>query len=187
MSIWDTALCLFRDAVSRRSGFWAGAVRGVLALVGADRRGEAFDEPLVVSAVTMLSVTGMYEDVFEAQLLAATRDFYRAEAAARLQPATTVAAVGAYLRLVERRLQQEGARCMSYLLPRSRKALVSIVEREMYYSHLDTLLGRTGLHAFLHDVARSRTVGSGSASSSASSSVSSSNRMHRDWQNSVKI
>ena len=166
LSIWDTALCLFRDAVGKRSGFWQNAVRGVLAIVGADRRGEAFDEPLVVSAVTMLSVTGMYEDVFEAQLLGATKDFYRAEAAARLQPEMSVAEMGSYLRLVEQRLQQEGTRCMSYLLARSRKPLVSIVEREMFYNHLDAVLGKSGLHAFLHEAARPHGAGSADVSDS---------------------
>ena len=154
MSIWDTALCLFRDAVSKRSGFWQNAVRGVLAIVAADRRRVAFDEPLVVSAVTMFSVTGMYEDVFEAQLLGAAKDFYRAEAAALLQADLSVGVVGGYLRLVDDRIHQESTRCMSYLLARSRKPLVSIVEREMFYNHLDTLLGQSGLHAFLHAVAR---------------------------------
>jgi hypothetical protein len=57
----------------------ARVVEGLLALVRAERMGEAVDRPLLKSLVRMLSSLGMYSEVFQPPFLAQAQLFYLAE------------------------------------------------------------------------------------------------------------
>lgn len=135
-SIWEMGLALFRDHLGRSAQTERKAVSDLLALVERERSGETVDRSLLKNLIRMFTALGTYASAFERPFLVETAIFYEAEGARVLQQTD----VPGYLRHCESRLTQELERCVHYLDPGTRKALISTVEERLLERHSGALL-----------------------------------------------
>ncbi len=94
-----------------------------------------------------ISTTTVYTEDFEDHFIAATSEFYRLESLDFISQNTCPE----YLRKVEQRLMEEGARVIHYLSLSTERRLMECVEKELIVSHARTLieLEGSGLTALL--------------------------------------
>lgn len=138
-SLWDMGLQIFRTHLSRRHEIVRKAVQGLLALIESERSGDQVERMLLHSLLRMFHDLGMYADLFEAPFLRATREFYAAEAATRLQTMD----VPSFLQHVRSRLSQEEQRVLQYLHVSTRKVLLhTTLQTLLAASHVETLLDK---------------------------------------------
>ena len=136
MSLWELGLATFRTHLAMHPEVERRAVEGALAVVEAERRGETVDRSLLKALLGMFRELGTYVRAFERPFLAASVDFYTAEATRQL----AVVDVSAFLLHCEGRLREEGERCTHYLDPETRKPLVALVEKQLLEAHVEVLL-----------------------------------------------
>jgi cullin-4 len=128
-SLWEVALNDFRELVLQRN---ADALLGtvcnaVLALIARDRAGADIDRALARRVLRMLSTLDLYATHFEGALLASTAQHYDAVG-------TRAAAendLRAYCVFVDAALAAESRRVDQYVDERSRRALLSVLERAL--------------------------------------------------------
>jgi cullin-4 len=136
-SLWNLGLDIFQEhfigcQLAERT------VAGILALIKAERSGEAVTRSLIQSLVRMLSSLDLYSSMFESEFLRATELFYLVEGDDKLEHLD----VSLYLRHVERRIQEENERLVYYLDPTTKKGLLSTVQKQLLERHLDNILSR---------------------------------------------
>ena len=135
--IWEMGLQQFRKFLCQYGEVQQKGVEGLLRLLEKDRLGEQVERMRLKSLLRMLCDLRIYVDVFEAQFLEATEQFYRAEGNERLAELSTAE----YLKHAEGRLQSEAERVTNYLDAGStRKPLIAIVEERLLRDHIVSVL-----------------------------------------------
>jgi len=128
--------------------------RAILGVVQKEREGADVDRKRLSTCVQVFEAMGMgamdvYEDNFEAQLLKATREYYKGEAQKWIEADSTPE----YLRKAERALDEESRRIKCYLNPTTGPKLMRVVEEELLKMYETALLHKEngGCRALLRE------------------------------------
>uniref|UniRef100_A0A672TZU1 Cullin 4A n=1 Tax=Strigops habroptila TaxID=2489341 RepID=A0A672TZU1_STRHB len=135
-SIWDMGLELFRNHVISDKQVQNKAIDGILLLIERERNGEAVDRSLLRSLLSMLSDLQVYKESFEQRFLEETNCLYAAEGQRLMQERE----VPEYLHHVNKRLEEEGDRVITYLDHTTQKPLIACVEKQLLGEHLTAIL-----------------------------------------------
>lgn len=136
-SLFDMGLQLFRAHLGRHPEVERKLVDGLLALIDAERNGEAVDRGLLKELLRMTSNLAMYGDSFQWPFLDRSARYFTAEGERLIQDLDT----SAYLEHCERRLAEEYARCDAYLEPSTKSPLIAAVEGGLVEGHVGQLVG----------------------------------------------
>uniref|UniRef100_A0A8C5PTN6 Cullin-4B n=1 Tax=Leptobrachium leishanense TaxID=445787 RepID=A0A8C5PTN6_9ANUR len=145
-SIWDMGLELFRNHIISDQKVQTKTIDGILLLIERERNGEAIDRSLLRSLLSMLSDLQIYQDSFEHRFLEETNRLYAAEGQRLMQERE----VPEYLHHVNKRLEEEADRVITYLDQSTQKPLIATVEKQLLGEHLTTTLQK-GLNHLLDE------------------------------------
>uniref|UniRef100_A0A8D2NU67 Cullin 4A n=1 Tax=Zosterops lateralis melanops TaxID=1220523 RepID=A0A8D2NU67_ZOSLA len=157
-SIWDMGLELFRTHIISDKQVQTKTIDGILLLIERERNGEAVDRSLLRSLLSMLSDLQVYKESFEQRFLEETNCLYAAEGQRLMQERE----VPEYLHHVNKRLEEEGDRVITYLDHSTQKPLIACVEKQLLGEHLSAILqkGKDVFEAFYKkDLAKRLLVG----------------------------
>uniref|UniRef100_A0A670ZC51 Cullin family profile domain-containing protein n=1 Tax=Pseudonaja textilis TaxID=8673 RepID=A0A670ZC51_PSETE len=157
-SIWDMGLELFRTHIISDQKVQNKTIDGILLLIERERNGEAIDRSLLRSLLSMLSDLQIYQDSFEHRFLEETNRLYAAEGQRLMQERE----VPEYLHHVNKRLEEEADRIITYLDQSTQKPLIATVEKQLLGEHLTSILqkGKDVFEAFYKkDLAKRLLVG----------------------------
>ncbi|XP_060689290.1 cullin-4B-like isoform X2 [Hemiscyllium ocellatum] len=143
-SIWDIGLELFRTHVINDRIVRTKTIDGILLLIQKERNGEAVDRSLIRSLLSMLSDLQVYQESFEQRFLEETNCLYAAEGQRLMQKRE----VPEYLHHVNKRLEEEADRVITYLDQSTQKWLIASVEKQLLGEHLTAILQK-GLNQLL--------------------------------------
>uniref|UniRef100_A0A672U0Y2 Cullin-4B n=1 Tax=Strigops habroptila TaxID=2489341 RepID=A0A672U0Y2_STRHB len=132
----DMGLELFRNHVISDKQVQNKAIDGILLLIERERNGEAVDRSLLRSLLSMLSDLQVYKESFEQRFLEETNCLYAAEGQRLMQERE----VPEYLHHVNKRLEEEGDRVITYLDHTTQKPLIACVEKQLLGEHLTAIL-----------------------------------------------
>uniref|UniRef100_A0A7N4PHA9 Cullin-4B n=1 Tax=Sarcophilus harrisii TaxID=9305 RepID=A0A7N4PHA9_SARHA len=135
-SIWDMGLELFRTHIINDQTVQNRTIEGILLLIDRERNGEAIDRSLLRSLLSMLSDLQIYQDSFEQRFLEETNQLYAAEGQRLMQERE----VSEYFHHVNRRLEEEEDRLITYLDLSTQKPLIATVEKQLLGEHLTAIL-----------------------------------------------
>uniref|UniRef100_A0A8C5THS4 Cullin 4A n=1 Tax=Malurus cyaneus samueli TaxID=2593467 RepID=A0A8C5THS4_9PASS len=135
-SIWDMGLELFRNHIISDKQVQTKTIDGILLLIERERNGEAVDRSLLRSLLSMLSDLQVYKESFEQRFLEETNCLYAAEGQRLMQERE----VPEYLHHVNKRLEEEGDRVITYLDHSTQKPLIACVEKQLLGEHLSAIL-----------------------------------------------
>ncbi|KAJ8031251.1 Cullin-4B [Holothuria leucospilota] len=135
-SIWDMGLDLFRGRIISNLTVQQRTVDGLLSLIQDERGGDVVDHSLLKSLLRMLSDLQIYEEAFEKKFLDATDELYAAEGQRLMQERE----VPEYLAHVDKRLEEESQRILTYLDHSTRKPLIATVEKQLLEVHVGSIL-----------------------------------------------
>ncbi|XP_030594835.1 cullin-4B [Archocentrus centrarchus] len=135
-SIWDMGLELFRFYIISDLKVQSKTIDGILLLIERERNGEAIDRSLLRSLLSMLSDLQIYQDSFEQRFLEETNRLYAAEGQRLMQERE----VPEYLHHVNKRLEEEADRVITYLDQSTQKPLIATVEKQLLGEHLTATL-----------------------------------------------
>ncbi|XP_077153081.1 cullin-4A [Ranitomeya variabilis] len=135
-SIWDMGLELFRCHVVSDKLVQTKTIDGILLLIEKERSGEAVDRSLMRSLLGMLSDLQVYKDCFEGRFLEETNCLYASEGQRLMQERE----IPEYLHHVNRRLEEEVDRVITYLDHGTHKPLIACVEKQLLGEHLVAIL-----------------------------------------------
>lgn len=107
----------------------------LLELITRERNGEKIDCILIKNILRMLIDLSIYVDLFETKFLKETQQLYLVESERNI----STMGISEYLSYIEKRLNEENERLMSYLDHSTSKKLIPIVEKELIQNHLDKL------------------------------------------------
>uniref|UniRef100_A0A2I3GFL1 Cullin 4B n=1 Tax=Nomascus leucogenys TaxID=61853 RepID=A0A2I3GFL1_NOMLE len=145
-SIWDMGLELFRAHIISDQKVQNKTIDGILLLIERERNGEAIDRSLLRSLLSMLSDLQIYQDSFEQRFLEETNRLYAAEGQKLMQERE----VPEYLHHVNKRLEEEADRLITYLDQTTQKSLIATVEKQLLGEHLTAILQK-GLNNLLDE------------------------------------
>lgn len=145
-SIWDMGLELFRFYIISDLKVQSKTIDGILLLIERERNGEAVDRSLLRSLLSMLSDLQIYQDSFEQRFLEETNRLYAAEGQRLMQERE----VPEYLHHVNKRLEEEADRVITYLDQSTQKPLIATVEKQLLGEHLTAILQK-GLNTLLDE------------------------------------
>ncbi|MEE6496942.1 hypothetical protein FKM82_002537 [Ascaphus truei] len=145
-SIWDMGLELFRTHIISDQKVQNKTIHGILLLIERERNGEAIDRSLLRSLLSMLSDLQIYQDCFEHKFLEETNHLYAAEGQRLMQQRE----VPQYLHHVNKRLEEEADRVITYLDQSTQKPLIATVEKQLLGEHLTAILQK-GLNHLLDE------------------------------------
>ncbi|NXQ28821.1 CUL4A protein, partial [Alaudala cheleensis] len=146
-SIWDMGLELFRNHIISDKQVQTKTIDGILLLIERERNGEAVDRSLLRSLLSMLSdLQQVYKESFEERFLEETNCLYAAEGQRLMQERE----VPEYLHHVNKRLEEEGDRVITYLDHSTQKPLIACVEKQLLGEHLAAILQK-GLDSLLDE------------------------------------
>ncbi|XP_053229054.1 cullin-4B isoform X2 [Podarcis raffonei] len=145
-SIWDMGLELFRAHIISDQKVQNKTIDGILLLTKRERNGEAIDRSLLRSLLSMLSDLQIYQDSFEHRFLEETNRLYAAEGQRLMQERE----VPEYLHHVNKRLEEETDRIITYLDQSTQKPLIATVEKQLLGEHLTAILQK-GLNHLLDE------------------------------------
>uniref|UniRef100_A0A4W4G2X3 Cullin family profile domain-containing protein n=1 Tax=Electrophorus electricus TaxID=8005 RepID=A0A4W4G2X3_ELEEL len=157
-SIWDMGLELFRFYIISDLKVQSKTIDGILLLIERERSGETIDRSLLRSLLGMLSDLQIYQDSFEQRFLEETNRLYAAEGQRLMQERE----VPEYLHHVNKRLEEEADRVITYLDQSTQKPLIATVEKQLLGEHLTATLqkGKDVFEAFYKkDLAKRLLVG----------------------------
>lgn len=135
-SIWDMGLELFRFYIISDLKVQSKTIDGILLLIERERNGEAIDRSLLRSLLSMLSDLQIYQESFEQRFLEETNRLYAAEGQRLMQERE----VPEYLHHVNKRLEEEADRVITYLDQSTQKPLIATVEKQLLGEHLTATL-----------------------------------------------
>ncbi|XP_061482665.1 cullin-4A isoform X2 [Rhineura floridana] len=135
-SIWDMGLELFRNHIINDKIVQTRTIDGILLLIERERNGETVDRSLLRSLLSMLSDLQVYKESFEQRFLEETNCLYTAEGQRLMQERE----VPEYLHHVNKRLEEETDRVVTYLDYSTQKPLIACVERQLLGEHLSAVL-----------------------------------------------
>ncbi|XP_056151273.1 cullin-4B [Lampris incognitus] len=141
-SIWDMGLDLFRFYIISDLKVQSKTIDGILLLIERERSGEAIDRSLLRSLLSMLSDLQIYQDSFEQRFLEETNRLYAAEGQRLMQERE----VPEYLHHVNKRLEEEADRVITYLDQSTQKPLIATVEKQLLGEHLTATLQKGLTH-----------------------------------------
>uniref|UniRef100_A0A8C5AYI7 Cullin 4B n=1 Tax=Gadus morhua TaxID=8049 RepID=A0A8C5AYI7_GADMO len=141
-SIWDMGLELFRFYIISDLKVQSKTIDGILLLIERERSGEAIDRCLLRSLLSMLSDLQIYQDSFEQRFLEETNRLYAAEGQRLMQERE----VPEYLYHVNKRLEEEADRVITYLDQSTQKPLIATVEKQLLGEHLAATLQKGLTH-----------------------------------------
>ncbi|XP_034037660.1 cullin-4B [Thalassophryne amazonica] len=141
-SIWDMGLELFRFYIISDLKVQSKTIDGILLLIERERNGEAIDRSLLRSLLSMLSDLQIYQDSFEQRFLEETNRLYSTEGQRLMQERE----VPEYLHHVNKRLEEEADRVITYLDQSTQKPLIATVEKQLLGEHLTTTLQKGLTH-----------------------------------------
>ncbi|KAJ3588071.1 hypothetical protein NHX12_011665 [Muraenolepis orangiensis] len=141
-SIWDMGLELFRFHIISDLKVQSKTIDGILLLIERERNGEAIDRSLLRSLLSMLSDLQIYQDSFEQRFLEETNCLYAAEGQRLMQERE----VPDYLHHVNKRLEEEADRVITYLDQGTQKPLIATVEKQLLGEHLTATLQKGLTH-----------------------------------------
>ncbi|XP_034739500.1 cullin-4B [Etheostoma cragini] len=141
-SIWDMGLELFRFYIISDLKVQSKTIDGILLLIERERNGEAIDRSLLRSLLSMLSDLQIYQDSFEQRFLEETNCLYAAEGQRLMQQRE----VPEYLHHVNKRLEEEADRVITYLDQSTQKPLIATVEKQLLGEHLTATLQKGLTH-----------------------------------------
>ena len=101
-----------------------------------ERNSEAIDGSLPRSLLSMLSDLQIYQDSFEQPFVEETNQLYAAEGQKLMQERE----VPEYLHHVNKRLEEEADRLITYLDQTTQKLLIATVEKQLLGEHLTAIL-----------------------------------------------
>uniref|UniRef100_A0A8D0CI75 Cullin 4B n=1 Tax=Scleropages formosus TaxID=113540 RepID=A0A8D0CI75_SCLFO len=142
----DMGLELFRFYIISDQKVQNKTIDGILLLIERERSGEAIDRSLLRSLLTMLSDLQIYQDSFEQRFLEETNRLYAAEGQRLMQERE----VPEYLHHVNKRLEEEADRVITYLDQSTQKPLIATVEKQLLGEHLTATLQK-GLNHLLDE------------------------------------
>lgn len=145
-SIWDMGLELFRAHIISDQKVQNKTIDGILLLIERERNGEAIDRSLLRSLLSMLSDLQIYQESFEHRFLEETNRLYAAEGQRLMQERE----VPEYLHHVNKRLEEEADRVITYLDQSTQKPLIATVEKQLLGEHLTSILQK-GLNHLLDE------------------------------------
>ncbi|XP_032888849.1 cullin-4A isoform X1 [Amblyraja radiata] len=145
-SIWDIGIELFRTHIINDKTVQNKTIDGILLLIEKERNGEAVDRSLIRSLLSMLSDLQVYQESFEQRFLEETNCLYAAEGQRLMQERE----VPEYLHHVNKRLEEEADRVITYLDQSTQKWLVASVEKQLLGEHLTAILQK-GLNHLLDE------------------------------------
>ncbi|XP_056675965.1 cullin-4B-like [Monodelphis domestica] len=145
-SIWDMGLELFRTHIISDQKVQNKTIEGILLLIAKERNGEAIDRSLLRSLLSMLSDLQIYQDSFEQKFLEETNLLYAAEGECLMQEKE----VPEYFHHVNKRLEEETDRLITYLDMSTQKPLIATVEKQLLGEHLTAILQK-GLNHLLDE------------------------------------
>ncbi|KTG03182.1 hypothetical protein cypCar_00000454 [Cyprinus carpio] len=154
-SIWDMGLELFRFYIISDLKVQSKTIDGILLLIERERSGEAVDRSLLRSLLSMLSDLQIYQDSFEQRFLEETNRLYAAEGQRLMQEREASFTSGEhkvpeYLHHVNKRLEEEADRVITYLDQSTQKHLIATVEKQLLGEHLTAILQK-GLNNLLDE------------------------------------
>lgn len=135
-SFWHMGLVLFRKHFSTTSDVQKRTVDSLLSLINRERDGETIDNSLLKNLLSMYNDIGTYDQAFEKPFLASTNKYYEHEAATSIVHLT----VPAFLKHAERRILEESDRAIRILSTRTKRPLISTVEKRFVVDHVKTIL-----------------------------------------------
>lgn len=141
-SIWDMGLELFRFYIISDVKVQSKTIDGILLLIERERNGEAIDRSLLRSLLSMLSDLQIYQDSFEQRFLEETNRLYAAEGQRLMQERE----VPEYLHHVNKRLEEEADRVITYFDQSTQKPLIATVEKQLLGEHLTATLQKGLTH-----------------------------------------
>uniref|UniRef100_A0A667ZK16 Cullin-4B n=1 Tax=Myripristis murdjan TaxID=586833 RepID=A0A667ZK16_9TELE len=139
---WDMGLELFRFYIISDLKVQSKTIDGILLLIERERNGEAIDRSLLRSLLSMLSDLQIYQDSFEQRFLEETNRLYAAEGQRLMQERE----VPEYLHHVNKRLEEEADRVITYLDQSTQKPLIATVEKQLLGEHLTATLQKGLTH-----------------------------------------
>uniref|UniRef100_W5NDR0 Cullin-4B n=1 Tax=Lepisosteus oculatus TaxID=7918 RepID=W5NDR0_LEPOC len=144
----DMGLELFRSYIISDQKVQNKTIDGILLLIERERNGEAIDRSLLRSLLSMLSdlQQQIYQDSFEQRFLEETNRLYAAEGQRLMQERE----VPEYLHHVNKRLEEEADRVITYLDQSTQKPLIATVEKQLLGEHLTATLQK-GLNHLLDE------------------------------------
>uniref|UniRef100_A0A8C5N0P6 Cullin family profile domain-containing protein n=1 Tax=Leptobrachium leishanense TaxID=445787 RepID=A0A8C5N0P6_9ANUR len=142
-SMWDAG----RDILANDRMVQSKTFDGILQLIDKERSGEAVDRSLLRSLLGMLSDLQVYKESFEDRFLEETNCLYAAEGQRLLQERE----IPEYLHHVNRRLEEETDRVITYLDHGTHKPLIACVEKQLLGEHLPAILHK-GLKSMLDEI-----------------------------------
>uniref|UniRef100_A0A8C4Q0Q2 Cullin 4B n=1 Tax=Eptatretus burgeri TaxID=7764 RepID=A0A8C4Q0Q2_EPTBU len=145
-SIWDMGLELFRLHVLGERQVRLRTLDGLLLLIQHERSGDSVPRSLLRSLLSMLADLQIYHECFEQRFLEETTRLYAAEGQRRMQECE----VPEYLHHVNRRLEEESDRIITYLDQSTQKPLIATVEKQLLGEHLTAILQK-GLNQLLDE------------------------------------
>uniref|UniRef100_A0AAZ3RN08 Cullin family profile domain-containing protein n=1 Tax=Oncorhynchus tshawytscha TaxID=74940 RepID=A0AAZ3RN08_ONCTS len=145
-SVWDMGLELFRFYIISDMKVQSKTIDGILLLIERERSGETIDRSLLRSLLSMLSDLQIYQDSFEQRFLEETNRLYAAEGQRLMQERE----VPDYLHHVNKRLEEEADRVITYLDQSTQKPLIATVEKQLLGEHLTATLQK-GLNHLLDE------------------------------------
>ncbi|XP_041495921.1 cullin-4B isoform X2 [Microtus oregoni] len=145
-SIWDMGLELFWAHIISDQKVQTKTIDGILLLIERERNGEAIDRSLLRSLLSMLSDLQIYQDSFEQRFLEETNRLYAAEGQKLMQERE----VPEYLHHINKRLEEEADRLITYLDQTTQKSLIASVEKQLLGEHLTAILQK-GLNNLLDE------------------------------------
>lgn len=135
-SLWGMGMHLFATSYSAEPVVRERTAQSLLEYISAARGGEIVDKSLATAIVTMLEAIHRYEKDIEPSLLEQASTFYKSEGQSKLASVP----LASYLQAVEQRLSEESEAGGSVLPPTTCRQLVTIVERQMLSSHVESIL-----------------------------------------------
>ncbi|TMS17459.1 Cullin-4B [Larimichthys crocea] len=133
---------LFRFYIISDLKVQSKTIDGILLLIERERNGEAIDRSLLRSLLSMLSDLQIYQDSFEQRFLEETNRLYAAEGQRLMQERE----VPEYLHHVNKRLEEEADRVITYLDQSTQKPLIVTVEKQLLGEHLTATLQKGLTH-----------------------------------------
>jgi cullin 3 len=143
--IYDLGLQLFYNEIARHPRIKERILRHLLGNIQRERQGEVVNRGLLKNIIQMLVDLGIknrtvYEEEFEKPFLEMSTQFYQAESVQFMSENNC----SEYLKKIERRIREEMDRVRHYLDPQTEPKIKEVVERELIWRHMKSLVEMEG-------------------------------------------
>lgn len=137
-SFWDMGLHIFRHHFSSAHAVQDRTVKSLLEIIDRDRDGEAVDNSVLKSLLSMFTAIGTYEKAFEKPFLASTDQYYRKESEKLISECD----IPTYLIHAERRMREESNRAVRNFDGHTCDPLIMTIEKRLVTDHVEIILDK---------------------------------------------